>query len=304
MSLKKLSFFLPVILILSITRSFCQAWEVPEDQKGVVSPFWFTPETMKAGKEIYMKNCKSCHGIPGQKNFANITPQPGDPSSEKFRNQTDGEFFYRVTTGKTPMPTFGLILSEDERWKVISYIRSFHPGYVQPKPTEKVAFTGKTIKLRLDYLADKKKIGITAYEVTKEKQEIPFKGAEIVFFVKRYFGYMMIGNPKTTNEKGIALFDFPADLPGDKEGVVDLKALVKNASSQLSEAKVEARMAIGKPMNRPSLIATRAWWTVRSQAPVWVILTYSLSVLLVWGCILYIIYSVFFKMRRLKEGNN
>ena len=303
MSLFKLPIVLSILMMMFITRIFSQVWVVPEDQKGMVSPFIFTPETVKAGEEIYMKNCKACHGIPGQNNFAKITPEPGDPVSEKFRKQTDGEFFYRITTGKTPMPTFGLVLSEDERWKVISYIRSFHPGYIQPKPAGKVAFTGKTIRLKIEYLADKKKIMITAYEMTKDKLELPFRGAEIVLYVKRYFGNLALGDPKTTNEKGNVRFDFPADLPGDKEGYVDLKALVKNASSQLSEAKVEARMKIGKPVNRPSLIATRAWWTVRSQAPVWIIFTYFLALILAWGWMLYIIYSVFFKMRKFKERN-
>ena len=112
-------------------------WVVPEEAKGKVCPFQFTPETVKSGENVFQKNCKSCHGDPGKQNWAKIVPPPGDPASAGFQGQTDGEMFYRITTGKAPMPQFGNVLSDEERWHVISYIRSFNSGYVQPAPRYK-----------------------------------------------------------------------------------------------------------------------------------------------------------------------
>jgi hypothetical protein len=290
--IRKFVFAIILLLLVPAVRSLAQTWDVPEDQKGVTSPFLFTPETQKKGEAVYQKNCVSCHGQPGQKNWAKITPEPGDPASEKFQKQTDGEFFYRVTTGKIPMPTFGTILSEEDRWNVISFIRTFHPGYKQPKPGEKVVFSGKTLKLAMEWVPEKKKIRVTVKEVTKEKQEVPFKGAEVVLTIKRYFGSMNLADPKTTGESGIIQFDADSTLPGDKAGNIEVTAKINAQAGQVRYDPVTQVMPIGVPTDKPSLIATRAWWSVRSQAPVWLIITFFSAVLTVWGLILYILWSV------------
>jgi hypothetical protein len=152
--------------------------------------------------------------------------------------------------------------------------------------------SGKQVKLALQYRKEIEKIQVLAMEVTPDKKEVPAKGIEVILQVKRYFGNMLLGEPKVTNDKGFVLFDIPANLRGDKDGFVDLTAMVNDPSGKTVEAKVKATVAAGKPTDVPSLTATRAWWTVREDAPVWVILTYSLSVIIVWGFIIRIVFSV------------
>jgi len=38
---------------------------------------------------------------------------------------TDGELFWKITAGRKPMPSFETKLSEDERWMLVDYIRTF-----------------------------------------------------------------------------------------------------------------------------------------------------------------------------------
>ena len=292
MNLKKSYTILFIFLFLNAIQSFTQVWTVPEENRAVVSPFKFVADSVKKGEAIYMKNCQSCHGLPGKDNWAKITPPPGDPAASKFQIQTDGEMFYKITTGKIPMPEFRIILNENERWNVIGYIRSFNAKYVQPEPAQKAGFSGKTVQLAVTFNQALNKAVILATEITKDKQQIPAKGVEILLFVKRYFGNMQIGDPKVTNDKGEATFDFPADLPSDLKGGMDLMAMVNDKSGTISQAKADIRLEIGKPNNQPSLLETRAWWTTRDKAPVWLILTYSLAVIIVWSFIIYIIYSV------------
>ena len=292
MNFRNTRLLLFILMILMGIHIMGQGWMVPEELKIKASPFRFTADSIRKGEMVFIKNCQSCHGNPGKMNWARITPEPGDPASDKFQTQTDGEMFYRITTGKTPMPEFRNILSENERWNVISYLRSFNPKYIQPKPEQKAGFSGKQIILSLQYKKELEKIEVMAMEVTPDKKKLPVKGVEVVLFVKRYFGNLQLGEPKITNDKGEALFDLPANLPGDRLGYIDLTAMVHDNSGRTSEAQVKATISAGKPTVVPSLIATRAWWTVREQAPIWVILTYSISVLIVWGFILYIIYSV------------
>jgi mono/diheme cytochrome c family protein len=292
MNFGKTPILLFILLLLTGLELHAQVWVVPEDQKTKVSPYRFNADSIKKGETIFTKNCQSCHGNPGKKNWAKITPEPGDPASEKFQLQTDGEMFYRITSGKAPMPEFRNILSENERWNVISFIRSFNPGYVQPNPEVKAGFSGKRITLAMQYMKETGKIEITATEVAADKMKMAAKGIEIELFVKRYFGNMRLGEPKTTNDKGVVLFDIPSNLRGDQNGSVDFSAMVHDPSGKTGEAQVKATFFAGKPNATPSLIATRAWWSVREMAPVWVILVYSLSVIIVWGFIFYIIYSV------------
>ncbi len=291
-----------IIFLFSLgTRVAAQTWVVPDDQKAVVAPLKFTPDMQKQGEQLYMKNCQSCHGLPGKDNWAKLTPPPGDLSKEKAQKQTDGEIFYRITTGKVPMPEFRNILPEDDRWSVIAYLRSFNPKYIQPNPVAKAAFTGRIVTLSMQYSEPMKKIVVTASEQLKDGQAGLASGVEIMLYVKRYFGKMQVGDVKTTNAKGQALFEFPADFPGNKDGYVEVSAMVNDPKSIMKTTPANATLAIGVPTDKPSLTATRAMWSTRDKAPVWILLTYTLSVIIVWGFIFYIIYSIL-KIKRLSNG--
>ena len=48
-----------------------------------------------------------------------------DFTSAEMNKQSDGELFWKISTGKAPMPTFEEILSDEQRWFVVSYLRTF-----------------------------------------------------------------------------------------------------------------------------------------------------------------------------------
>ncbi|MCX6244249.1 MAG: cytochrome c [Bacteroidetes bacterium] len=297
-------YFVVLFLFLFAGRigSFAQTstpWVVPEEAKEKVAPFKFTPETVKIGESVFQRTCKSCHGDPGKQNWAKITPPPGDPASANFQVQTDGEMFYRIKTGRAPMPQFGNILSDEERWQVISYVRSFNPNYTQPAPLISMAAGAKKLKLYIYPNYKLKKLYVLCNEITKEKKEIPAKGIEIQLNVKRYFGTLKLGDPKTTNASGFVMYDFPADLPGGTHGIIDLTARVKDESGLLFSSDANAKLAIGKPVVLKRLTDARAMWSVRSKAPVWLILTFSLTLITVWGFIIYILLA----LRKLKYSS-
>jgi mono/diheme cytochrome c family protein len=289
------------IILTGGVKLSAQTWVVPDDQKAVVAPFKFTPDMQKQGEQIYLKNCQSCHGQMGKDNWAKLTPPPGDLAKEKAQKQTDGELFYRITAGKIPMPEFRNILTEDERWWVVAYIRTFNPNYVQPNPAVLASFSGRIVTLAMQYSDPMKKIVVTASEQLKDGKTGLAAGVEVMLFVKRFFGKMQVGDIKTTNAQGQAVFEFPADLPGNKEGYVDVTAMVNDPKSVMKTTPATASFAIGAPTDKPSLTATRAWWSTRGNAPVWILLTYTLSVLIVWGFIFYILFSIL-KIRKLSNG--
>jgi mono/diheme cytochrome c family protein len=266
-------------------------WIVPDVGKPVVAPFRFSPETLLKGSDIYQKNCKSCHGDPTKSNFAAIDPSPGDPASDKFQKDTDGELFYKITTGRGAMQQFKNVLPEDERWALVAYIRSFHPGYVQPEPA---VTTGQgrgpraELNVAFDSVSGKVLVHVTRVD---EGQSVPVNNAEVIFFVKRFFGNMRVGDAIRTGHNGQAGFSPAEELPGDREGNITLIAQLDEKSGY-GDARQEIVVPLGKPVQWVSLTGPRAMWNVNQNAPVWLIFAYSLTVIGVLITLLYILFRI------------
>ena len=211
------------IIVLAISFSAtAQEWEVPSDKKEIISAVPFSMKTKTQGKDIYAKSCKSCHGDVGKANFLPLSPAPNDPGSEIFSKQTDGELFFKLTEGRGGMPAFKSQLADNERWAVISYIRSFHSDY---KPAddggevveENDAFAGTDIKLFVNKDQVNLEI-ITEVQGNVDGKTISAPGVRVGFFIERNFGLLSVCEPVTTDKNGIAKAKFPGDLPGDSLG--------------------------------------------------------------------------------------
>lgn len=285
-------------IIITGSASFAQSWSVPDEYQKMAAPFLFDAKTVKAGEVIYMKNCKSCHGDPGKNNVAKITPVPKDPASKEYQNQSDGSLFYKLATGRGPMPAFGSILKEDERWQVISYIRTFNPSYKQPPVQDAGKATrARNIKIIFDHDPKRKIVILKLKGLSDQKQLIPIANVRLNLSVKRNFGNLTIGE-STTNDKGYASFSFPDDLPGDTQGNLQLIAKINNAA--LGEIEKDSTLKIGISSKHKSLLDKRAMWSVNSKAPYWIIFSYSGVVLLVWGTIFFIL----LELRKIKVYNS
>jgi hypothetical protein len=91
-----------------------------------------------------------------------------------------------------------------------------------------------------------------------------------------------------TDKQGVAIFNFPKNLPGDSRGFVNLQVKPTDEIA-FGETKADSAMAIGVPTYRPPLNQERALWNVVQKAPIWLLLTYIISVLAVWGFIFYVL---------------
>lgn len=279
-----------LMLTFAAQQTFAQAWIVPDDQKGEMATFKFTEEVVDKGAAIFTKNCQSCHGIPTKANWAKIVPEPGDPATEKFSKNSDGELFYKISNGRGPMPQFKNILSEEERWTVIAYVRSFHKGYRQPDPElAKAKAKGGHSSITMKYDSVTGKLILQVIN-TKDKVTVPAARAGILVFVKRYFGLLQVGEVKT-NDKGYAAFDFPKELPGDSAGVIAVVARLNEDSGYGSAEKMDS-LPVGTRVKWVSLTDQRAMWNVRSKAPVWLVLSYLLVLLGVIITLVYILLQV------------
>jgi len=280
----------PAILILSLmlVPSFVQGqdWVVPDDRKGRLSTFPFSDETRKEGERLYKINCQSCHGDPGKNNYIALQPSPGDPATEKIQRNSDGEIFHKVTVGRGQMPSFRSVLTTEEIWKVVSYIRSFNRDYVQKvmQVITSSAYPGAVISMKLAYDETAKLVSVIA-AATSETGSVPVTGAGVRLMVKRYFGMLQVDEEKLTDNSGTAIFAVPEGLPGDTAGYISLRAQFTDEQTFGSVSRDTVLMA-GEVTVPFSLTAKRAMWNTVRKAPVWVILAYGLGVLAVWGFIM------------------
>jgi mono/diheme cytochrome c family protein len=281
------------ILQLLIPALFGQEWVVPADKKGRLSTFAFDDKTRKAGEKLYLINCISCHGTPGKANYLNLNPPPGDPATEKIQRNNDGEIFFKVTTGHGQMPSFKSVLSSNEIWNLISFIRSFNKSYsqqVMPVITS-TAYPGAIINILLSYNSEDSTIVLNASAVTGNNS-VPVIGAEAKLFVHRNFGLLVVDETKITDKTGVAIFRVPVDLRGDKDGNVRVSARFINEEVFGSVSK-DTVLCAGVKTIPVSLVAQRAMWNNVRKAPIWIILTYGLSLLAAWG----FIFLVLMKLR-------
>ena len=103
-------------------------WEVPAEAKAVPNPVEATPEALAAGADLYKKHCVMCHGETGKGDGPAtkfMKPAPADVTIPGTKaRMTDGEIFYKISTGKRPMPPMNRKLSETERWQVVHHLRT------------------------------------------------------------------------------------------------------------------------------------------------------------------------------------
>ena len=101
-------------------------WDAPESSKKLKNTVAVNDENNAAGKALYAKHCKSCHGTTGKGDgpkAANLDVSCKDFTKEEFKKQTDGEIFWKTSEGRDPMPTFKKKTTDEERWQIINYVR-------------------------------------------------------------------------------------------------------------------------------------------------------------------------------------
>ena len=103
----------------------------------MVNPYASTSETIEQGKLLFEGKafCRACHGIDGKGLGTDIEqgslkgPLPRNFTDKDWQAaRTDGELFWILKNGSkgTAMaPFIPLVLTEEEAWKVITYVRSF-----------------------------------------------------------------------------------------------------------------------------------------------------------------------------------
>jgi mono/diheme cytochrome c family protein len=103
-------------------------WIAPPREARKPNPLPDDQATIDKGRAVFMAQCVSCHGETGVGNgpgAKDLPKHPGDLTSRKIQEQSDGSIFWKVSTGRAPMTAFAGTLSAEERWQVVRFVRTF-----------------------------------------------------------------------------------------------------------------------------------------------------------------------------------
>jgi mono/diheme cytochrome c family protein len=93
-----------------------------------------TQENLVAGREAFSHYCVACHGMDGQNTGVPFADSMSPPvpllSSPEIQSYTDGQLKWVIDNGIQPsgMPGSKRILSEDEIWSTVLFIRHLPPA--------------------------------------------------------------------------------------------------------------------------------------------------------------------------------
>ena len=122
-------FVLPAIIALLSMISLHQTpWVIDAKYKNMKNPVKTDATSLATGKDLYMKNCASCHGRTGLGDGVKartLETFSGDFSKPAYQEQTDGELFGKTKIGRDEMPKYDGIIPDEGIWAMIIYTRTF-----------------------------------------------------------------------------------------------------------------------------------------------------------------------------------
>ena len=90
-----------------------------------LNPYTGDPAAVAEGKKLYRKlNCYACHG---QSGGGGMGPSITDHDWKNGLGK-DADLLAQILKGRGTMPPYGGVISEDDAWKVIAYVRTLYKG--------------------------------------------------------------------------------------------------------------------------------------------------------------------------------
>ena len=110
-----------IIVVLCMYSFVSAGWDVPAADKAIKNPVKSDAASIAAGKALYTKTCKACHGEKGDSKAAN----PSNFTSKEFKAKSDGAIFFEINKGMGKMPAYKTKISDDkEKWNLVNYLRT------------------------------------------------------------------------------------------------------------------------------------------------------------------------------------
>jgi mono/diheme cytochrome c family protein len=117
-----------MLISIVVNAQEVKPWPVPDEFKNMENPVANNKTSIKAGMDLYIKHCASCHGRSGLGDGVKartLKDYAGDFSGSYYQDQTDGEHFYKTKYGRGEMPKYEGKISDEDIWNIVNYMRTF-----------------------------------------------------------------------------------------------------------------------------------------------------------------------------------
>ena len=103
-------------------------WKAPPSAANRPNPVAGNANATALGEKLYAGNCMTCHGPTGRGDgpgAAGLEKRPADLAARIRSGATDGELFWKISEGRSPMISWKGQLSDSQRWYLVNYIKTF-----------------------------------------------------------------------------------------------------------------------------------------------------------------------------------
>jgi len=121
-----LAFFINSFILTAQASNQLSPWIAPPEADQLVNPIKDEVLALKLGERIYTAECQVCHGRYGNAETdiaETIKQKPKNFTNEDFLGQSDGAIFWKLSEGRGLMQPFKTMLSEEEIWSVVMYVK-------------------------------------------------------------------------------------------------------------------------------------------------------------------------------------
>jgi len=153
------------------------------------------------------------------------------------------------------------------------------------------------LKMSLNLIDSVKTVAVWAFQPGNKQDSIPLAGEPVNIYVSRMFSLLKIGEG-SFDDQGRFTAEFPADLPGEADGTVQIIARIED-NEKYGNVEVSQSYPWGVPSMHGPTGSHRALWT--EIAPMWMVITLTILLSGVWGHYIYVIIQLILIKRESKK---
>src|SRR6266498_4482442 len=120
---RKIVFVLALGFLGTLAWAAASDWRAPPAAANRPNPLTGNANATALGQKLYVANCMSCHGPSGKGDGpggAALEKKPADLGARIKAGETDGELFWKISEGRSPMVSWRGSLTETQRWEVVN----------------------------------------------------------------------------------------------------------------------------------------------------------------------------------------